>query len=112
MLNGAQANETLSVRVRGRHQNGWEKHNLEPMWKRLMKHVYLEKRTSFLGQVYLRCTQREGKPNKTLDELQKCSNRESVQEQLKSFLVLGKVVQTLLCGPMLSKDMRRNVYFA
>ena len=29
----------------------WRKHDLESMWKRLMKHVDLEKPTTFLDQV-------------------------------------------------------------
>ena len=38
---------SISICVRGRHQNGWEEHNLEPMWNTLMKHVDLEKPASF-----------------------------------------------------------------
>ena len=57
---------TLAICIRGRHQH-WSgrKNNLQPMWKRLMKQVDLEKRTQFLDQVYLGCTQRECKPNKS-----------------------------------------------
>ena len=55
---------TLSVRVRGRYEDGWEENNVEPMWKRLMKQVDLETPTQFLDHVSLECTQRECKPDK------------------------------------------------
>ena len=35
------------------------KHNMAPMWKKLMKHVDLDEPTSFLDHVFLGCTQRE-----------------------------------------------------
>ena len=56
--------------------------------------------------VYLGCPQRECKtePRNVVDE----SNRESLQERLKSDLFLRKVVQTLLRGPVIWKDMRRK----
>ena len=39
------------------------------MWKKLMKNVDLDEATSFLDDVYLRCTQRERKPNEiTIEE--------------------------------------------
>ena len=40
-----------------------QKHNMAPMWKKLMKNVDLDEHTSFLDHVYLGCTQRECKPN-------------------------------------------------
>ena len=43
-----------------------KKNNLQPMWKRWMKQVDLEKRTQSLDQVFLGCTQRECKPYKKL----------------------------------------------
>ena len=63
-----------------------KKQNLDLMWKKLMKHVDLEKPTSFHDHVYLGCTQRECKLNDGMvDEYRKKSNRESLQEQLKSY---------------------------
>ena len=65
-----------------------KKLDLESMWERLMKHVDLEKPTTFLDQAYLGCTQRECKPNNNLvDEYWKCSNRQSLQKRLKSCLI-------------------------
>ena len=43
-----------------------KKHNLNPMWKRSMKHVNLEKPMQFSDQSYLGCTERECKPNHNL----------------------------------------------
>ena len=40
--------------------------NVTPMWKKLMKLVDLGQPTSFLGHMYLGCTQRECKPNATI----------------------------------------------
>ena len=86
-----------------------KKQNLDPMWKKLMKHVDLGEPTSFLHHVYLRGTQRECQPNEGMvDEYRKFSNRESLQEQLKRCLNRRKRVQTLLRGPTTLKDMRRN----
>ena len=49
-----------------------KKNDLQPMWKRLMKQFDVEKRTQFLDQVNLGCTQLECKPNKKLvDEYKK-----------------------------------------
>ena len=45
-----------------------KKQNLAPMWKKLMKHVDIDEPTSFLGHVYLGCTQRECKPNEAIIE--------------------------------------------
>ena len=42
------------------------KQNLDPMWKKLMKHFELEELATFLDHVYLRCTQRECKPNESM----------------------------------------------
>ena len=36
-----------------------KKHNIDPMWKVLNKEVELGEPTSFLGHVYLECTQRQ-----------------------------------------------------
>ena len=61
--------------------------NIDPMWKKFMKHVELVKLTSFRDHVYLGCIQRECEPNaNTFDEDRKCSNLESLQEQLTSYL--------------------------
>ena len=35
------------------HDVPWEKHNLEPVWERMMRRVDLKKLTTFLAQVYL-----------------------------------------------------------
>ena len=45
-----------------------KKQSLAPMWKKLMKNVDIEDSTSFLDHVYLRCTQRECKPNEKIIE--------------------------------------------
>ena len=48
---------------------GGTKNNLKPMWDFFLKQVDLEELTPLLDQVYLWCTQREGKPNpKTAQE--------------------------------------------
>ena len=44
---------------------------MAPIWKKLMKNVNLAEPTSFLGRVYLGCTQRVCKPNETIIELYK-----------------------------------------
>ena len=41
-----------------------KKHNIDPIWKVLMKQVDLGEPTSFLDHVYLGCTQRECKISK------------------------------------------------
>ena len=43
-----------------------KKQNLDPVWKILMKKVYLGEPTSFLDHVYLGCTQRECKISKDI----------------------------------------------
>ena len=89
-----------------------EKQNLDPMWKKLMNYVDLGEPTSFFfffGHVHLGCTQRECKPNESMvDDCRKCSNRESLQEQLESHSNRRKMVQTLLRDPTTWKDMQRN----
>ena len=45
-----------------------KKQNMVPMWKKLMRNVDLEEPTSFLGLVYLGCTQRECEPNESIIE--------------------------------------------
>ena len=42
------------------------------------------RRTSFLDRVYLGCPQRDFKPNETIIDQNKCSNREFLQGQLKN----------------------------
>ena len=54
------------IKIDGRKQN------MDPMWKKLMKHVDLDEPTSFRDHVHLGCTQRECKPNETIiDEYRK-----------------------------------------
>ena len=56
--------------------------NIAPMWKKLMKFVDLGELTLFLDDVYLGCTQREGKRNEIVfQEYRKCSNHESPMHQ-------------------------------
>ena len=43
-----------------------KKQNMAPMWKKLMRNVDIDQPTSFLGHVYLGCTERECKPNETI----------------------------------------------
>ena len=63
------------------------KHNLNLMWKESMKLVDLGEPTSFLGHVYLGCTQRECKSNESIiEEHKRCSNRKSPPMQLKKLL--------------------------
>ena len=45
-----------------------KKHNMAPMWKELIQIVDIGGPTSFLDHVYLRCTERECKPNETIIE--------------------------------------------
>ena len=53
-------------------KNGWNKQNMGPMWKTLMKLVDLGEPTSFLDDVQLGCTQRECEANETfIDEYRK-----------------------------------------
>ena len=40
-----------------------KKQNLDPTWKKLMKHIDLGEPTSLLDHVYFGCTQRECQPN-------------------------------------------------
>ena len=44
------------------------KKKMAPMWKKLMKSVDIGEPTSFPDHVYLRCTQRECKPNENIFE--------------------------------------------
>ena len=57
---GENSSRNFYVKMDGR------KHDLEPKWKILLKHIDLEKPTEFRDQVYLGCTQRESKPNNNL----------------------------------------------
>ena len=41
---------------------------MAPMWKKLMKNVFIDEPTSFLDHVYLGCTQRACTPNDTIIE--------------------------------------------
>ena len=43
-----------------------KKQKMGPMWKKLMKHVDIDKPASFLDHLYLECSQRECKPDETL----------------------------------------------
>ena len=63
-----------------------KKQNLAPMWKKLMKNVDLDERTSFLDHVYLGCTQRECKPNELIINwrTEKWSNHEFLLEHRKN----------------------------
>ena len=45
-----------------------KKQIMAPMWKKLMKNVNINEPASFLDHVHLGCTQRECKPNETLNE--------------------------------------------
>ena len=45
-----------------------KKHNMSPMWKKLMNLGDLGEPTSFLDHVYLGCTQCECKPNQKIIE--------------------------------------------
>ena len=50
---------TIPISVCGRDQTGRQNRKPEPTWKILMEDVDLGEPTSFLGHVYLGCTQRE-----------------------------------------------------
>ena len=45
-----------------------KKQNMVPMSKKMMENVDIDEPTSFLGHVYLGCTQRQCKPNETTIE--------------------------------------------
>ena len=62
------------------------KQNMALMWKKMMKNVEFEEPTSFLDHAYLGCTQRECESNEIINEEdKKCSNHESLLEQLRSY---------------------------
>ena len=86
-----------------------KKENLDPMWKLLNKEVDLGEPTSFLGHVYLGCTQRQcKKKTKILWTItEPCLNREYHREDQKSFHSLRIVVS--LHGLMIWRAMQRNV---
>ena len=45
-----------------------EKHNIVPIWEKLMKYVDLDEPTSFHDHVNLGCTQRDGNLNELILE--------------------------------------------
>ena len=88
-----------------------KKQNIHPMWKVLMEEVELGEPTSFLDHVHLGCTQRECETSKakilrTITKI--CSNPGSLQEQKKSCLVQGDLMQTSQHGPMTWKVMQKK----
>ena len=52
----------------GAIKSAGKKQNLSPMWTNWRKNVDIDEPTSFLDHMYLRCTQRECKPNETIIE--------------------------------------------
>ena len=58
----------ILIGIRGRLKIAGTKQNMAPMWKKLMTNVDLHDPTSILDLVYLGCTQRECKANKTMIE--------------------------------------------
>ena len=84
-----------------------KKQNLDPMWKKWMKHVDLGEPTSFLDHVYLGCTQCECKPDESsLTNTERCSNRNSLPEQLKSCLVVRNRMRKRSLGLMTWEDKK------
>ena len=74
-----------------------------------MKLLDLEESASFLDHLFLAALNANANRTKVwLMKTEKCSNRESLQEQLKSNLNRRKLTQTLLRGPTTWKVMRRN----
>ena len=90
---------------------GWKKQNLELMWKRFEENTLIWRSLRRLDQVHLGCTQRECNPNKNSRRRvqTKCSNRESLQEREATWF-REKVVQTLLRGSTIWKDIQRNAW--
>ena len=61
-----------------------------------MKHVAVQKRTHFEDQVYLGCTQREGKPNKGLvDDYRKIFESRISAGATDKFPDSGKVIANI-----------------
>ena len=86
-----------------------EKHNLGPMWKKLMNDVDLDEPTSFLDHVYLGCTQRGvSRTKSSLMNTGKCSNHEFLLEQVKNTRVGKSFTQRRLRGLVIRKDMLKN----
>ena len=85
-----------------------KKQNIDPMWKVLLEAVDLGQPTFFFDHVHFGCTAKRAKILWTITEI--CLNPESLQEQKKSYLVLGNLTQTSLHGPMMWKVMQRNVW--
>ena len=77
-----------------------KKHDLESMWKKLMKHNDREKPTSCFDLVHLECTQRARKPSKhyVVKHRKRFESRISAG-QLKSNRILRKVVQNAIAWP-------------
>ena len=83
-----------------------KKNNLQPMWKRWMKQIDLEKRTQSVDQVFLECTQREckqkKKPRRRVQKI--CSDLWPPQELLRSCLVRENATPRLPLGPTNMED--------
>ena len=74
-----------------------------------LKQVDLAEPTSLLDHVHFRCTQRECNRTKgLLMNTERCSNRKSLPEQLKSCLVVKNSKQKRSLGLMTWEDMQRN----
>ena len=91
------------IKIAGRQQN------MAPMWKKLMKLVDLGEPTSFLGHVYLGCTQRECKPNETINEnLRRCSSHVFLLEQQKNYRCGKSLTHKQSRDPSTWRDMLKN----
>ena len=88
--------------------------NIKPTWKMLMKDVDLEEPTSFLGHVYLGCTQREC----TISNEIVTSYRDMFEAKISAGTrknypqeLQGDLMQkSYLLGPTTWKVMQRNVW--
>ena len=86
-----------------------KKQNLDPMWKVLNKEVDLGEPSSFLGHVYLGCTQRQCEISKDIvDNYRAMFELRISAEGLKSFHTLRIFV--FLHGRMIWRVMQRNVW--
>ena len=75
-----------------------------------MKHVDPVKPTSFLDHVYLDALSANVNRTKvSLKNTENCSNLESLQEQLNSYLNRRKMAHTVIRSFTTRKDTRRNV---
>ena len=78
--------------------------NVAPMW-RMIKNVDVDEPTSCLDHVYLGCSQRECKPNETIEQYKK-----TFESRLKSYQVGKNLTRKEQRGPATWRDMLNNAW--